>query len=94
MHACEMTPPARHPRRAFALFALLLAVGCVAFTAVAVATVMHFALGMSWTVGLVLGAVVAPPDAVAEGELRFRNPGHAAARLPALAPALALAVAA
>lgn len=44
---------------------LLLAVGCVAFTAVAVATVAHYALGMPWTVGLVLGAVVAPPDAVA-----------------------------
>ncbi len=44
---------------------LLLAVGCVAFTAVAVTTAMHFALGMPWTVGLVLGAVVAPPDAVA-----------------------------
>lgn len=44
---------------------LLLAVGCVAFTAVAVATVAHAVLGMNWTVGLVLGAVVAPPDAVA-----------------------------
>jgi monovalent cation/hydrogen antiporter len=44
---------------------LLLAVGCVAFTAVAVATVAHYTLGMPWTVGLVLGAVVAPPDAVA-----------------------------
>jgi hypothetical protein len=31
---------------------------------------------------------LAPPDAVAEGELRFRNPAHAAARLPALAPAI------
>ena len=28
------------------------------------------------------------PDAAAEGELRFRNPGHPAARLPALAPAV------
>jgi CPA1 family monovalent cation:H+ antiporter len=44
---------------------LLLAVGCVAFTAIAVATVAHLVLGMPWTVGLVLGAVVAPPDAVA-----------------------------
>jgi hypothetical protein len=35
---------------------------------------------------------LAPPDAVAEGELRFRNPGHAAARSPALAPALASSV--
>jgi hypothetical protein len=28
------------------------------------------------------------PDAVAEGELRFRNPFHPAARMPALAPAV------
>ena len=33
-----------------------------------------------------LGAT--PPDAVAEGELRFRNPAHPAARLAALAPAV------
>jgi hypothetical protein len=33
-----------------------------------------------------LGA--APPDAVAEGELRFRNPSHPAAKLAALAPAV------
>lgn len=33
-----------------------------------------------------LGA--APPDAVAEGELRFRNPAHPAAKLAALAPAV------
>lgn len=30
----------------------------------------------------------APPDAAPEGELRFRNPSHPAARLPALAPAV------
>jgi hypothetical protein len=28
------------------------------------------------------------PDAVAEGELRFRNPAHPAAKNPALAPAI------
>jgi len=28
------------------------------------------------------------PDAVEDGELRFRNPGHPAARIPALAPAV------
>ena len=33
-----------------------------------------------------LGA--AAPDAVAEGELRFRNPAHPAAKLAALAPAV------
>jgi monovalent cation/hydrogen antiporter len=44
---------------------LLLAVGCVAFTAVSVAFVANALLGIPWTVGLVLGAIVAPPDAVA-----------------------------
>ncbi len=44
---------------------LLLAIGCVLFTASAVAAVCHFLLGMDWAVGFVLGAVVAPPDAVA-----------------------------
>jgi hypothetical protein len=31
---------------------------------------------------------VAPPDGVSEGELRFRNPGHPAAKSAALAPAI------
>ncbi len=44
---------------------LLLAIGCVLFTASAVAVVCHFLLGMNWAVAFVLGAVVAPPDAVA-----------------------------
>ena len=44
---------------------LLLAIGCVIFTASAVAAACHFLLGMNWAVGFVLGAVVAPPDAVA-----------------------------
>jgi CPA1 family monovalent cation:H+ antiporter len=44
---------------------LLLAIGCVLFTATAVAALGHFSLGMPWAVGFVLGAVVAPPDAVA-----------------------------
>ncbi len=43
----------------------LLAVGCVLFTTVAVAAAAHFALGLSWQVGFVLGAIVSPPDAVA-----------------------------
>jgi monovalent cation/hydrogen antiporter len=43
----------------------LLAVGCVLFTTVAVAATAHWALGFSWPVGFVLGAIVAPPDAVA-----------------------------
>src|SRR5262245_62495566 len=44
---------------------LLLAVGCVLFTATAVAALGHYLLGMPWAVGFVIGAVVAPPDAVA-----------------------------
>ena len=44
---------------------LLLAIGCVLFTAGAVAGVVHYALGFSWPVGFVLGAIVSPPDAVA-----------------------------
>ena len=44
---------------------LLLAIGCVLFTASAVAAVGHWVLGLPWAVGFVLGAVVSPPDAVA-----------------------------
>jgi len=43
----------------------LLAVGCVAFTTVAVAAVAHSLLGLGWPVAFVLGAIVAPPDVVA-----------------------------
>jgi Na+/H+ antiporter len=44
---------------------MFLALGCVLFTATAVAWLAHELLGMSWAVGFVLGAVVSPPDAVA-----------------------------
>lgn len=44
---------------------LLLAVGCVLFTAAAVAAVGHWLLGLPWAVAMILGAVVSPPDAVA-----------------------------
>jgi CPA1 family monovalent cation:H+ antiporter len=44
---------------------LLLAIGCVLMTATAVAAVAHFVLGLSWSVGFVLGAIISPPDAVA-----------------------------
>jgi monovalent cation/hydrogen antiporter len=44
---------------------LLLAIGCVLFTATAVAGVGHWWLGMPWAVAFVLGAVVSPPDPVA-----------------------------
>jgi CPA1 family monovalent cation:H+ antiporter len=43
----------------------LLAVGCVLFTATAVAAAMHWLVGFPWSVGFVLGAIVSPPDAVA-----------------------------
>jgi monovalent cation/hydrogen antiporter len=43
----------------------LLAVGCVLFTATAVAAATHWLLGFPWPVGFVLGAIVSPPDAVA-----------------------------
>lgn len=43
----------------------LLAVGLVGFTTVVTAAVAHHLLGLPWTVGFVLGAIVSPPDAVA-----------------------------
>ena len=45
---------------------LLLSVGLVAFTVVGVAAVVHLVLpGISWAAAFAIGAVVAPPDAVA-----------------------------
>ena len=43
----------------------LLALGCVVFTACAVAALAHWVLGMPIGVAFVLGAIVAPPDIVA-----------------------------
>src|SRR5947199_5513060 len=43
----------------------LLAFGCVVFTTCAVAAAAHYLLGMPWAIGFLLGAIVAPPDAVA-----------------------------
>ncbi|MGB3864088.1 MAG: Na+/H+ antiporter [Xanthobacteraceae bacterium] len=43
----------------------LLAIGCVIFTTVLVAAAAHWVLGMPWSVGFVLGAIVSPPDVVA-----------------------------
>ena len=43
----------------------LLAVGCVVFTTVAAAAATHWLMGMPWSLGFVLGAIVSPPDAVA-----------------------------
>ena len=44
---------------------LLLAIGCVLFTASAVAAVVHYAPGLIWAVGFVPGTIVSPPDALA-----------------------------
>jgi monovalent cation/hydrogen antiporter len=44
---------------------MLMAVGCVLFTASVVAAATHWLLQLPWAVGFVLGAVVSPPDAVA-----------------------------
>jgi monovalent cation/hydrogen antiporter len=43
----------------------LFAVGCVIFTASAVALAVHWSLGLPWPAAFLLGAIVAPPDAVA-----------------------------
>jgi CPA1 family monovalent cation:H+ antiporter len=43
----------------------LLAVGCVIFTACAVAVATHYLIGLPWSIGFLLGAIVAPPDVVA-----------------------------
>lgn len=44
---------------------MMLAVGCVLFTAAAVAIAGHALLGLPWAIAFVLGAIVSPPDAVA-----------------------------
>src|SRR6202048_3724220 len=44
---------------------ILLSVGCVIFTALAVAAATHYLIGLPWSVGFLLGAIVAPPDVVA-----------------------------
>ena len=43
----------------------LLSVGCVIFTAFVVAAATHYLIGLPWSVGFLLGAIVAPPDVVA-----------------------------
>src|SRR6202049_4482948 len=43
----------------------LLAFGAVVFTTCAVAAVAHWLLGMPWSIGFLLGAIVSPADAVA-----------------------------
>src|SRR5215469_3572931 len=42
-----------------------LAIGCVIFSALAVAAATHWLLGLPLLIGFVIGAIVSPPDAVA-----------------------------
>ena len=52
---------------------LLLSIGLVAFTTAGVAVVAHYVLpGVSWPAAFALGAVVAPPDAVAATSIARR----------------------
>ncbi len=44
---------------------VLLSVGCVIFTACAVAVATHYLIGLPWSIGFLLGAIVSPPDVVA-----------------------------
>ncbi|MCQ4188414.1 Na+/H+ antiporter [Methylocystis suflitae] len=44
---------------------LVLAIGCVVFTTIAVSAATNWLLGWPWAVGFVLGAIVSPPDALA-----------------------------
>src|SRR5947209_11326130 len=56
--------------------ALPISVGCVIFTACAVATATHYLIGLPWSVGFLLGAIVAPPDVRSEehtSELQSRQ---------------------
>ena len=53
---------------------LLMAVGCVIFTAASVAVVARYLLDLTWALGFVLGAIVAPPDAVAPMAIAKRFP--------------------
>jgi len=54
---------------------LLLAVGCVLFTTVAIAVVAKLMIpGLPWAAAIALGAIVAPPDAVAAEAVLQRLP--------------------
>ncbi|HLK71735.1 MAG TPA: Na+/H+ antiporter [Steroidobacteraceae bacterium] len=43
----------------------LLAIGCVLFTTWVTAAAAHWVLGLSWSLGALLGAIVSPPDSIA-----------------------------
>ena len=59
----------------------LLAIGLVVLTMVGVAAAAHYAIGLSWAAGFVLGAVVSPTDPLAATEIarRFGVPRRAVA---------------
>ena len=59
------------------------AVGCVIFTASAVAVATHYLIGPPWNVGFLLGAIVVPPDVVAPLAIARKlaiPPNHGGAR--------------
>src|SRR6185437_3942815 len=43
----------------------LLAIGCVLFTTLAAAAAAHGVLGLPWSLGFLLGAIISPPDSIA-----------------------------
>ena len=51
---------------------LLLSVGLVAFTTAGVAVIVHTVLTLDWPSAFAIGAVVAPPDAVAASAIGRR----------------------
>ena len=53
---------------------VLLAIGLVLLTTIAVAAVVHFVVGLPWAASFVLGAILAPTDLVA-AEAIFRRLG-------------------
>ena len=53
----------------------LLSIGLVIFTVLGVGALVHSLLPVSWPVALALGAVVAPPDAVAASAVATRADG-------------------
>ena len=58
---------------------LLLAVGLVLFTTVAVGLLVHYFIGLPLAAGFVLGAIISPPDAIAAAasDTTPRIPVHA-----------------
>ena len=70
---------------------VLLAVGCVIFTAIAVAAATHYVMGLPWSIGFLLGAIVPALLAELQGADAPLSPARRIARLT-LAGLLTLAV--